>query len=111
MMKISLCIHLLYFIFFFISNADFYQIIFLVFLIFSNTEAELRQNLCEVIPKKRRMVVRTPSRLYRFAGFDPGIVMGHASAGIPPILGPEFVVRSKEPMKVLTLLQDTQVML
>ncbi|XP_071536989.1 uncharacterized protein [Panulirus ornatus] len=73
-----------------------------------NTETELRQNLCEVIPKKRRMVVRTPSRLYRFADFDPATVVGHTSAGLPPILGPEFVVRSKEPVKVLTLLQDAQ---
>ncbi|XP_069175465.1 tyrosine-protein phosphatase non-receptor type 13 isoform X2 [Procambarus clarkii] len=74
-----------------------------------NTETELRQNFCEFVPKKRRMVVRTPSRLYHFAESSASCIVGHVNTKvIPPILGPEFVVRSKEPAKVLNLLQDTQ---
>lgn len=68
----------------------------------------MRQVKQEEIPKKRRMVTRTPSRLYRFA--DPSALVSHGTVDGrgPAILGPEFVVRSKEPVKMLSLLHGSQ---
>ncbi|XP_069949735.1 tyrosine-protein phosphatase non-receptor type 13 isoform X4 [Cherax quadricarinatus] len=73
-----------------------------------NSATELRRNLYEVVPKKRRLVMRTPSRLYHFTDSHLSTVVGCANTKLPPILGPEFVVRNKEPTKALTLLQDAQ---
>ncbi|XP_064081867.1 uncharacterized protein LOC135198224 [Macrobrachium nipponense] len=73
----------------------------------SNTEVELNQNQNEEVPSKRRMVVRTPSRLYRFASNSLNVVKG--KSGLPLIIGPEFVVRSKEPVTHLSLVNSSQV--
>lgn len=72
-----------------------------------NTEVELNQNQNEEVPSKRRMVVRTPSRLYRFASNSLNVVKG--KSGLPLIIGPEFVVRSKEPVTHLSLVNSSQV--
>ncbi|XP_045128434.1 tyrosine-protein phosphatase non-receptor type 13-like [Portunus trituberculatus] len=74
-----------------------------------NTEADTRQNQCDAVPRKRRLVMRTPSRLYRIAGPEAKGAGSWGVSGTPHILGPEFVVRSKDPPRVVSLLQDTQV--
>ena len=61
---------------------------------------------------KRRPVVRAPSRLYRI--LDPNSStpsMRKKNMTTPTIIGPEFVVRSKENPKILSLIskQSNQV--
>ena len=74
-----------------------------------NTEVEMRQSLCDAVPRKRRLVMRTPSRLYRITTPESKGANSWGVSGTPNILGPEFVVRSKDPSRVVSLLQDTQV--
>ncbi|CAL4099948.1 unnamed protein product, partial [Meganyctiphanes norvegica] len=65
-----------------------------------------------VATKKRRSVIRAPSRLYRFNSHPPGDgARAGRTAGsteVPDILGPEFVLRSKEEPKMVTLLTPAQ---
>lgn len=72
----------------------------------SSTEMEEYRGLKSVgvSQARRRGVVRAPSRLYRVEGERGG------GAGLV-VVGPEFVVRSKQPAKLLSLLTEPQVSL
>ncbi|XP_068207308.1 uncharacterized protein [Palaemon carinicauda] len=72
-----------------------------------NAGVDLNHNQNEEVPPKRRMVVRTPSRLYRFASKSLDVIKGKSD--LPLIIGPEFVVRSKEPVTHLSLVNSSQV--
>ncbi|XP_050690465.1 mucin-17-like isoform X3 [Eriocheir sinensis] len=73
-----------------------------------NAETEKQRSLCDTTPRKRRLVMRTPSRLYHITDQQS---QGSGSWEVPKtphIIGPEFVVRSKDPPRITSLLHDTQ---
>lgn len=75
-----------------------------------NTETEKQRSLCDTKPRKRRLVMRTPSRLYHITDQQSEGAGSWEVPKTPHIIGPEFVVRSKDPPRTISLLHDTQVL-